>query len=53
MRRGNISSFLKGAGKMPDSNMTAQLDITATFKKLIDDVERNHAKRASRSLFMR
>ena len=45
MRRGNISAFFKGTGKMPNSNLTAQQDIAATFKHMIDDVERNHATR--------
>ena len=45
MRRGNITAFMKGTGKMPDSNMTAQEDIASTFKKMIENVERNHATR--------
>ena len=45
MARGNVSSFLKGTGKSTDGNLTAQQDLSASFKQMIDDVERNHATR--------
>lgn len=45
MRRGSLTTFLKGSGKGPDSNHKGQQELASLFKQMVEDVERNHATR--------
>lgn len=45
MRKGYTSTLLSGPGNISRNNLSVQQDIAATFKRMLDDVERNSATR--------